>query len=770
MSSLHRISYFLVLPLKALLTVILYQPFVLALPQGGQVTHGAATIQQVGDTKLNINQSTDRAVINWNSFSIAPQEWVNFQQPSRTSATLNRVTGNTPSSIAGRLTANGQVFLVNPNGIAFLPTAQVDVAGLVASTLNIKDSDFMQGILRFEQVPGKPPASVVNEGLITVQDAGFAALVAPAVRNSGVISARLGKVVLASGTTVSLDFYGDGLLSVTVDPKLAGEITDIYGNKLTSLIDNQGNILAPGGTVILTAQAAGQVVNNVINTGGIIEAKYAENRNGVIVLSGGSKGTVAVNGTLDVSGEKGGKVQITGENVGLFGTAKIDASGDKAGGLILVGGDYLGGRADKQRIDPALNAQNTYVSHQSILSADAKVSGNGGEVIVWADNFTRFDGKITATGDNGGFVETSGRNILEIGDTAQVDTTGKIGNTGTWLLDPLNLTISGTGTNNNVTGASPFTPTGTGSILRDTTINTALATNNVVVKTVGTTGTERGDIIFANNANVNWTTNKTFTVQAAGQIVMNSGTKITSTNTGSFNAVILEANKAGTTTGNFHGIELQDNAKITTQGGSIQLTGVGGTTAGNAGVLISGANTSITTQNNGTITITGTGKGTAGHGIVQKDGAQVTTANGIITYKGTGTGIKEGIRTESSSSLNIIGGNSNKSVVLTSLANGITLNDVKIQTKENIILTSPGNVTQNNTGALLATNAGKGLQLNGAGNYTLTNPNNDIATFAAKNTGNISYRDANGFVVGTVGTVNGINTATTKNVSLEAGG
>ncbi|MEN9215462.1 MAG: filamentous hemagglutinin N-terminal domain-containing protein, partial [Gloeomargarita sp. DG_1_6_bins_138] len=142
MSLILQVRHLLALPVKVLLAFALYQPLVLALPQGGQVTHGSATIQQVGETKLNINQSSDRAVINWNSFSIAPQEWVNFQQPSSTSATLNRVTGSTPSSIAGRLTANGQVFLINPNGIAFLPTAQVDVAGLVASTLNIKDSDF----------------------------------------------------------------------------------------------------------------------------------------------------------------------------------------------------------------------------------------------------------------------------------------------------------------------------------------------------------------------------------------------------------------------------------------------------------------------------------------------------------------------------------------------------------------------------------------------------------------------------------------------------
>jgi filamentous hemagglutinin family protein len=679
MHPVTRVWHILVLPVKLLLALVTYQPLALALPQGGVVTQGAALIQQESPTKLNIHQSSDRAIINWHSFSIGAPEWVNFQQPSSTSATLNRVTGNTPSSIAGKLTANGQIFLINPNGIAFLPTAQVDVAGLVASTLNIKDSDFMRGVWRFEQMPGKPPASVTNEGLITVKEAGFAALVAPAVQNSGVISARLGKVVLASGTTVSLDFYGDGLLSVTVDPQLAGQITDIYGNKLSSLINNQGIITAPGGMVTLSAQAAGQIVDRVINTGGIIEAKYAENRNGVIVLSGGSKGIVAVNGVLDVSGEKGGKVQITGENVGLFGSAKVDASGDKAGGLVLLGGDYLGGRADKQRIDPSLNAQNTYVSSGSVIHADAKVTGDGGEVIVWADNFTRFDGTITARGDNGGFVETSGKNILQVGDSARVDTTGRTGKTGTWLLDPLDLTISAAG-DNKVSAPFVFQPTDTGSNLSNTTLNTALGTTNVTVKTSGTVGSENGDIIFASNANVNWATANTLTVQAARRIVMQPGSKITSTNPGTFDAVIFQSN-IDDIKGNFSGIEL-NSSTISTQGGNIQLIGTGGNmgsnnygiyqhsgtqvtsatgnityegTGGdganfNHGVYLTGLNTAIT-SNSGAIEIKGKGQGSSliNYGIWQNDQAQVNTISGNITYKGTGgngTISNEGVRLE----------------------------------------------------------------------------------------------------------------------------
>ncbi len=172
----------------------------LALPQGGEVQAGAAEINQVNTDQLNIIQQSDQAVINWQGFSVGEQQQVNFQQPSATSATLNRVRGNQHSDIAGRITANGQVMFVNPNGIVFGPSAVVDVAGLTTTTLDIRNQDFMNGQYSFQAVPGIPAATVENFGQITVKEGGFAALVAPGVSNSGVITVRLGKVVLASGT------------------------------------------------------------------------------------------------------------------------------------------------------------------------------------------------------------------------------------------------------------------------------------------------------------------------------------------------------------------------------------------------------------------------------------------------------------------------------------------------------------------------------------------------------------------------------------------
>jgi filamentous hemagglutinin family protein len=211
-----------------------------ALPQTGTVSTGQAEIQQPNAERLNIVQTSERAVINWNSFNIGSSEWVNFQQPSATSATLNRVTGGFTSEIAGRLTANGQVYLVNPNGILFTPTAQVNVGSFLATTLDIQNTDFMQGQLRFRQTLGKVLSTVENEGNITVAEGGFAALVAPGVANRGVMNAYLGSVVLGSGTEATLDFYGDGLFSFAVDPTLTGQIFGSTGQPLNALVSNSG--------------------------------------------------------------------------------------------------------------------------------------------------------------------------------------------------------------------------------------------------------------------------------------------------------------------------------------------------------------------------------------------------------------------------------------------------------------------------------------------------------------------------------------------------
>ncbi|WP_188945369.1 two-partner secretion domain-containing protein, partial [Polymorphobacter multimanifer] len=241
----------------------------LALPGGGVVVAGSATIS-AANAALTINQSSQNAVVNWQSFGIATGESVTFAQPNAQSVTLNRVLGQDPSAIMGQMSANGRVFIVNPNGILFGRNAQVNVGGLVASTLGISDSDFMANRFRFEGSGG----SVRNEGSINA-DGGVVALMGSQVSNQGTIQAQLGSVALVGGEAVTLDFAGDGLLNVAIERGAS-----------QAIVENGGLIAANGGRVLLTAQAAGQLLKTAVNNTGVIVAQTVANRGGVILLLG----------------------------------------------------------------------------------------------------------------------------------------------------------------------------------------------------------------------------------------------------------------------------------------------------------------------------------------------------------------------------------------------------------------------------------------------------------------------------------------------------
>ncbi len=260
-------------------------------PTGGTVAAGSASIANSAST-TTITQTTQNAVINWQSFSIGQGEAVRFVQPNSSSVALNRVLGAEPSSILGSLSANGKVFLVNPNGILFGPGSSVNVGALVASTLNIADADFMAGRYKFNN-PGS--GSVVNQGSINA-DGGYVALLGATVSNQGTISARLGTVALAAGNAITLDVAGDGLLNVTIDE-----------GAVNALVSNGGLIKADGGQVLLSAQAAGNLLKTVVNNDGVIEAQTIDSHNGVIRLLGDMQsGTVNAGGTLDAAAPNGG--------------------------------------------------------------------------------------------------------------------------------------------------------------------------------------------------------------------------------------------------------------------------------------------------------------------------------------------------------------------------------------------------------------------------------------------------------------------------------
>ena len=270
-------------------------PFAQAGPTGGQVSAGAGTIAQVG-LNTTINQTSANLAINWQDFSIAANEAVRFNQPSATAVALNRVIGQNPSQILGSLSANGQVFVINPNGVLFGTGAQVNVGGLVASTLGLSDADLAAGRYTFSSYSGKADAGVVNKGALTAAQGGYIALLAPEVRNEGVISATLGTGLLAAGNKVTLNLNSGSLLSYNVDQ-----------GAVRALVDNKQLIQADGGQVFMSAKAANALSTAVVNNTGIVQARTVQNVGGVIMLMGDmASGTVNVGGTLDASAPTGG--------------------------------------------------------------------------------------------------------------------------------------------------------------------------------------------------------------------------------------------------------------------------------------------------------------------------------------------------------------------------------------------------------------------------------------------------------------------------------
>ncbi len=397
-------------------------------PTGATVVSGGISISTPQVGQLVVNQSTNQAVINWHNFDIGSGESTQFIQPSSNSVALNRITDGNPTQILGNLSANGKLMIVNGSGVFFGANSHVDVAGLIASTSDTTDADFLAGKTNLS-IAGKPDASIVNKGSITAAQGGLVALIAPNVRNDGVIQANLGTVALASAETASVDFYGDNLYSFALDK----ETTSASGDS-KSAIENNGIISVGGGKVLLTAKVAKNVVDNVINNTGIIEANSAHMEGGTVVLDGGD-GNVRVAGKIDASGKAGGKITVTGENIALA-AADINASGTNGGGSVKIGGDYQGKGSTP-------HAKTVTVDANSKINVSATDTGNGGTSIVWSDEVTDFNGSILGTGGvnggNGGLAEVSSKGELGYNGSADLHATN--GNAGTLLLDPNSLFI-----------------------------------------------------------------------------------------------------------------------------------------------------------------------------------------------------------------------------------------------------------------------------------------------------------------------------------------
>ncbi|WP_276153166.1 MULTISPECIES: MBG domain-containing protein [unclassified Sulfitobacter] len=481
------------------------------LPTGGTVVHGTATIATPGPNTMVINQGSDRAVVNWDGFSVGAGNRVDINQPNENSAILNRVTGDTTSQIHGQINANGRVFVVNPNGIFIGTTGAINTGSFVASTLGIRTDDFVTGQTVFEGDGAS--ATVVNEGNIQVVTGGYAALIGGKVRNSGIIQAPLGFVGLGSGERITLDLAGDGFLQVAIP-------TNSDDDGLEALIENSGTIQANGGTVQISAATARNAARQAINMSGVIEARTVSGRNGRVTLGGGGGGRVKVTGNIRTKTrrpaiqvtqsarpalrpERGGDITITGRDITLEG-ASIDASGTGGGGNIRIGGNARGASG-------MMTAAQLSVDADTVIRADAQAQGNGGRIVLWSDQRTEFAGNISAQGGtlsgDGGFVEVSGKAVLRY--SGFTDTRAENGAWGSLLLDPNDIFVVAA-----LTGDD-------GDILAST-VESNLAGGNVSLSTAGA-GPDDGRIEI--NAPLSWSSGSVLSLNAetgVGAIVSNA--------------------------------------------------------------------------------------------------------------------------------------------------------------------------------------------------------------------------------------------------------
>ncbi len=355
-----------------------------ALPAGGQITSGSGSIATSGSS-MTVQQTSQQMIANWQSFNIGQNAAVRFSQPNAGAAALNRIADQNPSRIMGSLSANGQVFLINPSGIIFGKGSNVNVGGLVASTMSISDSDFNAGNYRFTRNGSK--GSILNQGSITAADGGLVALLGATVQNEGIIEARLGSVMLASGETATLTMAGNSLYSVAVDPAA-----------VATLIENSGIIHADGGTVVMRSSTADALLGSVINTSGVVRASNVAEKNGTIVLEGG---TLLNSGTLDAGRS------VTISSTGTFIDTGVTTAGDGTNGgaitanvrnLIAAGTWSAIGTASGGHI--ALNAIGT-VEQVSGSSFRADGGFSGGTITLKAGTGLYLSGLLSASSTSG---------------------------------------------------------------------------------------------------------------------------------------------------------------------------------------------------------------------------------------------------------------------------------------------------------------------------------------------------------------------------------
>jgi len=596
------------LPLRRVLNVailaLLYPSLAHSNPDGAQVINGQVSIDSSTPGVTTVTNSPN-AIINWQNFSIGQNELTRFIQQNGQSAVLNRIIGQNPSEILGQLVSNGKVFLINPNGIVFGAGSVIDTQGLIASTLNLSDQDFLSGNYHF--MAGSSAGNIINEGIIRAGKDGNIILIAPKIENNGIIKSDGGTITLAAGhelTITNLDnpdirfqiqAPADSVLNLG---KLLSEGGAI--NVFASTITHSGEINAD--SVQVDKQGHIQLVAQqdiTLESGSKISANNSQGDAGTIHIDS-KTGTTLAQGTIEaqttqtgsstqLTTGKGGNIELLGERVGVLDQAHIDASGENGGGQVLIGGDYQGK-------NPVVhNAKATYIGKDTIIKADAETNGDGGKIIAWSDESTRVYGDISAKGGslsgNGGFIETSGHWLDTTG--IRINASSAYGHSGEWLLDPYNVTINATGSTTTGPTFPNWTAGSVNSLVLNTDINNQLTNGTSVTISTGNSaspGTDAGNITV--NAAITrstlgptpGSTAAVFTLDAAKDIILNSAISNTNTTAGGKLDVVLQAG---------------NRIDLTNSNASINLVPSGGTAGGVK--LVAGAGGIDNANHNNTI-------------------------------------------------------------------------------------------------------------------------------------------------------------------------
>ena len=547
-------------------------------PLGGQITSGSGQIQQVGNT-TTIRQDGPTLTLNWQSFNIAPNQTVDFLQPGSSAIAVNRIFSSTPSAIYGHLDANGQVWLINPNGILFGQSAQVNVGGLVASTLDLDDNTLSSNNRSFS---GSGKGSVINEGSIVASHGGYAALIGNQVSNRGLIRAQLGTVALGGGSAVTLTFSNNQLVHLQVNQ-----------STLNNLAENRQLIVADGGQVIMTAGAKDALLASVVNNSGVVQARTVENHNGVITLLGGmDDGTVNVGGTLDASapnGGGGGSIETSAANFNLASNARITASAPH-------------GSAGTWLVDP------TNLTIDAPSAATISTTLNGGTNVVE---------QTTATGASGIGVQSAGAGDINV--NAAISWTNASASLSLLAYHAINVNAA-------VTGAGGVTMNAGGANLTIASGATITGGTGVTLATSGNFINNQGSNAVSTGTSAPWLIYSTNpTLDTAGGLTPN------------FIQYNAPFQKAPAATGNGFLYRLAPTLTITSLTGTVSKV-YDGTTA----ATLAGSNLTSTGLVNGNVISTATGTyananaatGISVTGPTSISGIAITSAAGAIPVYG----------------------------------------------------------------------------------------------------------------------------------------